>query len=312
MDGNPISLARAAERISSKSLRDSTERIIEFYEHAGLDYEHWSSGFNMHLGFYRRGMNPFDREAMLEQMNLEVARRLYLDADKECMLIDLGCGMGSIARTVARHYSRSLIKGITLSPSQVRIASELNAEAGLADRIGIMRGDYVRLPIAGRSADGLWAVESACYARGADKDDLISEMARVLKTGGRFVVADCFVHCHDREFNRVIARCYRTACDGWALTEMPAIEAFVHALQRHGFRDIIVENISWRVAPSLAHAPLTVLTFVIKKVLAGEPFNRHSINNLKASLLALMLGLNRSKFSYCLISGTFEDPTNNG
>jgi cyclopropane fatty-acyl-phospholipid synthase-like methyltransferase len=258
----------------------------------------------MHLGFYCRGTNPLDREAMLEQMNLEVAKRLNLDAEKEWLLVDLGCGMGSIARSVARKYPSSLIKGVTLAPSQVRIASEQNIKEDLSDRIEIVRGDYVRLPMAGRSADGVWTVESACYASGADKDDLIRETARLLKTGGRFVVADCFIKARERELNRVISRCYRTACDGWELAEMPALIPFVEALRRHGFRDIVVEDISWRVAPSLAHAPLAVLTFVIKKVLAGEPLNRHSVNNLKASLLAPLLGLNRSKFSYCLISGT--------
>ena len=85
---------------------------------------------------------------------------------------------------------------------------------------------------------------------------------------------------------------------------MPELENFVAALESHGFRDIVVEDISWRVAPSLAHAPFAVLTFIVKKLLTGEPLKRHSINNLKASLLALTLGINRSKFSYYLISGT--------
>ena len=85
---------------------------------------------------------------------------------------------------------------------------------------------------------------------------------------------------------------------------MPSLEHFVTALARHGFRDIVVEDISWRTAPSLAHAPFTVLTFVIKKRLAGEPLSRHSIGNLKASLLALILGLDRPAFSYYLITGT--------
>jgi cyclopropane fatty-acyl-phospholipid synthase-like methyltransferase len=190
-------------------------------------------------GFYRQGMNPFNREAMLEQMNLEVAKALDLDVNGESMLIDLGCGMGSIARSVARYYSRSMIKGITLVPSQVRIASELNANENLADRIEVLRGDYVRLAMADRSADGAWAVESACYAQGHDKDDLIREMARVLKTGGRFVVADCFIKCPEQQLNTIVRRCYRTACDDWALVEMPEVDAFVAALRRHGFQDII-------------------------------------------------------------------------
>ena len=58
------------------------------------------------------------------------------------------------------------------------------------------------------------------------------------------------------------------------------------------------------VAPSLAHAPFAVLTFVIKNLLAGKKLKKHSINNLKASLLALVLGAHRSKFSYCLVSAT--------
>jgi hypothetical protein len=58
----------------------SADRVIEFYEEASQDYVHWSRGFNMHLGFYRRGLNPFNRETMLEQLNLEVAGRLQLSS----------------------------------------------------------------------------------------------------------------------------------------------------------------------------------------------------------------------------------------
>lgn len=308
MDGNPNAFARSAVRVFSGPSLDSADRIIEFYEHAGWDYAHWSRALNMHLGFYRRGMNPFDRDAMLEQMNIEVARRLDVDPSRASLLLDLGCGMGSIARSVARYYPTSVVKGVSLVPSQVFIATELNAKHKLDDRIEILCGDYVALPIADRSADGVWAVESACYADGAGKHDLIGEVSRVLKTGGRLVVADCFIKCRARDLNPIVRRCYRTVCNGWALAEMPALDDFVAALERHGFRDIAVEDISWRVAPSLAHAPFAVLTFIIKKVLSGEPLGRHSVNNLKASLLALMLGLNRSKFSYCLISGTFGDP----
>jgi hypothetical protein len=85
---------------------------------------------------------------------------------------------------------------------------------------------------------------------------------------------------------------------------LPALDCFVAALQRKGFRDITVEDISWRVAPSMAHAPFAVFTFLLKKLFAGEPLKPQSVSNLKASLLALAIGLNRSRFSYCLISGT--------
>lgn len=304
MNSNVTALARPDEQQLFNPARiSSTERVIEFYEEAGKDYLHWSKGFNMHLGFYRRGLNPFDREKMLEQMNLEIAARLQIDSIDKAFLVDLGCGAGAIARSVAKNYPDSIIKGVTLAPSQVETAAKLNASENLHERIEILKADYTALPFADGAADGVWAVESACYAEGAGKENLAREMARVLKTGGRFVVADCFVKQPEKKFNFLIERCYRAVCRNWVLPEMPALDCFVAALERQGFQDIIVEDISWRVAPSLAHAPVAVLSFTLEKLFAGEPLRQQSVNNLKASLLALVLGLNRTKFSYCLISG---------
>jgi ubiquinone/menaquinone biosynthesis C-methylase UbiE len=304
MNSNLIALARADEQnFELAPAWSSIERVIEFYEEAGADYLHWSKGFNMHLGFYRRGLNPFDREKMLEQMNLEIAARLQIDSVDKAFLIDLGCGAGAIARSVAKNYPKAIIKGVTITPSQVETATKLNARANLQKQIEIFKGDYAALPFEAGAADGVWAVESACYAEGAAKENLVREMARVLKTGGRFVVADCFIKQTEKKFNFLIEKCYRSACRNWALPEMPALESFVEALERQGFRDIVVEDISRRVAPSLFHAPFAVLGFIFKKFLAGEALKQQSINNLKASLLALALGSNRRKFSYCLISG---------
>jgi len=304
MNSNLSTLARPDENdFGNLAQISSTERIIEFYEEAGIDYGHWSKGFNMHLGFYRWGLNPFDREKMLEQLNLEIAARLQLNSKDKTFLIDLGCGVGAIARCVAKNYSNSIIKGVTIVPSQVEMAMKLNALENLQKQIEIFKCDYTAVPFEDRTADGVWAVESACYAEGAGKENLVREMARVLKTGGRFVVVDCFIKQPEKKFNFLIKRCYVTVCRCWALSEMPALDSFVAAMERQGFRDIIVEDISWRVVPSLAHAPFAVLSFIFKKLFAREPLRQQSINNLKASLLAITLGLNRAKFSYCLISG---------
>ena len=304
MDGNFLPVAASTELVTGVRLSTSVERVIEFYEEAGLDYEHWSRGLNMHLGFYRRGMNPFDREAMLEQMNREVADRLGVDPGSNPVLLDLGCGMGSIARFIAVFHSNAFIKAFTLVPSHVEIANTLSADAGLRNRIDVRRGDYTALPLDDRSADAAWAVESACYAGGEGKEDLIRETARVLKPGGRFVVADCFLKKPAVQLGALVRHSYRTVCTSWALEEMPVVDEFVAALRRNGFCDIVVEDISWRTAPSLAHAPFAVTTFLTKKLLARKECGPHSVNNLKASLLALVLGLSRSSFSYCMVSCT--------
>lgn len=264
MNSNPDILVEQLENDFVDSL-SATEQIIEFYEKAGMDYTHWSSGFNMHLGFYRSHLNPLNREKMLEQMNIEIAKRLKIDLQDNPFLIDLGCGTGAVSRTIAKNYSNAIIKGVTIVPSHVELASKLNKQENLNEQIEIIEGDYTNLPFANGLTDGVWAVESACHAEGRDKKNLIREMARVLKSGGRFAIADCFIKQPEKEFNILIKRSYESVCDYWAVPEMPVLESFVESLQNEGFQEILVEDISWRVAPSLAHAPLPFLVLFSKK-----------------------------------------------
>ena len=46
--------------------------VVEYYTDTGMDYRTWSARFNMHFGYWRRGLNPFRREPMLEEMNRQV------------------------------------------------------------------------------------------------------------------------------------------------------------------------------------------------------------------------------------------------
>ncbi len=88
------------------------------------------------------------------------------------------------------------------------------------------------------------------------------------------------------------------------LPELAQVERFTAALERHGFTDVAVEDISWRVAPSALHAPLAVLWFRAKKMLRHEHLSAPSADNLRGSLLSEVLGANRLKFAYYLVSAT--------
>lgn len=279
-----------------------TERIIRYYQEAGMDYEHWSRNFNMHFGYFRWGLNPFDRETMLEQMNAEIAERLRIDAEKPAFLLDLGCGVGATARHIARRFNNVKIIGATIVPWQVEKGFELNLAANLTEKVEIINADYRNLPCADACADGVYVAESSCHDDSLHKERVIAEAARTLKSGGRFVIADCFIKKPERKFNVVHQKCYDAICENWALPDMACLSGFTDTLEKHGFTDIEVKDISWQIAPSVAHAPFAVLTFIIKKFFAGEKLKRQSVNNLKGSLLALILGMNRAKFSYCLIS----------
>ena len=168
----------------------------------------------------------------------------------------------------------------------------------------VAEADYLDLPCRLESADAAFAIESACYARGKDKWDFIDALHGTLKPGGRFAVADCFRR-NTKPMPRLIDRAYRRCCDCWVLQEMAEINLFTRSLERAGFVDIRVDDISWHVAPSVAHVPWTALKFIAKVIFRGEfrTLHRERRNNVIAPLLGMVLGMCRPHFSYCIVSG---------
>lgn len=280
------------------------EHIIRYFEAAGEDYGAWSAAFNMHFGYYGRSMNPFRLEPMLDQMSEQVYRRLGVDGEREPLVLDLGCGVGAASRYMAQRHPDAQFVGATITPWQVDRGNQMNLDAGLDDRVMLLEADYIDLPYPVESADAAFAIESACYGRGKDKWDFIDALHGVLKPGGRFVVADCFRR-NTRAMPRVLDAAYRNCCACWALDEMAEINLFARSLERAGFERVQVEDISWRVAPSVAHVPWTVVKFLAGAWKRGELWrlDRERRNNVLGPLLGMLLGMSRSHFSYCLIQG---------
>jgi ubiquinone/menaquinone biosynthesis C-methylase UbiE len=295
-------------RLSSFALLDDVdpvtkkERIVNYYEKAGRDYYAWSSQYNMHFGFYRWGMNPFARETMLDQLNWQVLERLKLNSKLPQTCVDFGCGLGTTLRHGGKHFPNVSFKGITIVPWQVDQARKLNKEGGYKS-IEIIEADYCRTPLETNSVDAVYAIESSCYATGDTKFDLLSEIHRVLKPGGRFVIADGFVK-EEIPPNRFLHRIYQELCSSWALTELGNIVSVEQQLRKLNFANIEVEDVSMNIAPSVVHVPFTVLLFLINELLFGkEKMTKERWGNLKSPLLTMILGLARRYFGYYFVSG---------
>ena len=256
----------------------------------------------MHFGYYRFGMNPFRREPMLDEMNQQVFSHLQLK-EEDILIYDLGCGMAAACRSFAKRFPGKKIKGVTIVPWQIDFANELNRQVGASPDIELILGDYTQLAFSDNSADGVYALESCCHCEGLDKGAFVSEMMRVLKPGKRFVIVDGFIKNDPSTFGSLLKYCYNQIIKGWALPSFPHLGLLTQAVKKAGGDQIEVKDFSFRVAPSVMHAPFTVLFFLIKKMLKGEKLNPVRIGHLKACLLGLVLGMHRGQFSYCLISG---------
>ena len=278
--------------------------LEQYYREAGPDYAAWSREFNMHFGYFRAGANPLRREGMLEQMNLEVLARLQVDGIAEPRLLDLGCGLGATLRSFARHLPHAQLLGLTRVPWQVERARALNEAAGCGERVCVVEGDYEDTLLPRSGYDGVYAVESSCHARGADKGALLTEAHRLLRSGGRLVVADGFL-TRARFVSALQRRIYRKLCECWVIEELAQLLPFTARLEQLGFTDISVEQLQTRVAPSVAHIPWVTLKFLLSDVVFGErEMTRARWNNVLAPVLLPLVSAPLGPMSYCMITAT--------
>jgi len=279
--------------------------LEQYYREAGPDYAAWSREFNMHFGYYRAGANPLDREAMLEQMNAEVLARLHVEGVAEPQLLDLGCGLGATLRSFARRVPNAKLSGVTRVPWQVEHGRALNRAAGCGERVVVIEGDYEDVSfLPGSSYDGVYALESSCHAHGADKRLLLEQAHRLLRPGGRIVVADGFLSS-GRFINGLQRRIYHKLCECWVIEELAQLDLFTARLERLGFGDIKVEHLQLRVAPSVVHIPWVTLKFLVTDVLFGtREMTRARWNNVLAPVLLPLVSAPLGPMNYCMITAT--------
>lgn len=281
--------------------------IIEYYSKAGMDYEPWSANLNMHFGYFRKGLNPFNRESLLDEMNHQICQRLGLHQDKmlspghkpRCV-IDLGCGVGATARYCARHYLGVTVKGVTIVPWQVEHANNMNM--GLLDgkRLSYELADYRALPCLDESYDAAYAIESSCYDFGTDKLAFLKEAYRALKPGASLVVADGFRKT--RKANVLFEFAYQKVCQGWFLDTFANIDDFTQAMGAVGFKDIVIEDASWRVAPSVLHVPWVSIKYLFTHIFSRTGNKRIQFSHFLAPMMGLFVGLQRKHYAYYIIS----------
>ena len=101
--------------------------------------------------------------------------------------VDIGAGLGGTARYLADIHGLN-VTGVDLTPEYVATARELNRRTGLDERITMLVGSALELPLADGCAD--LATMFHVGMNIADKARLMREAARILRPGGIFALFD--------------------------------------------------------------------------------------------------------------------------
>jgi sarcosine/dimethylglycine N-methyltransferase len=102
-------------------------------------------------------------------------------------LLDIGSGIGGPARWIAAKFGVH-VTGIDLTPEFCAAAEELNRATGLADRIRIINGSALDLPVPDGEFDRAYSQNVIMNIE--DKKRFYREVFRALRPGGVFAIAN--------------------------------------------------------------------------------------------------------------------------
>ncbi len=156
--------------------------ILEYYwgEHIHLGYY---TKEEMEAGYKKKNFIQAKYDFVDEMMKLG---GISVDVDDGAKVLDVGCGVGGTSRYLAKKMPNAEVTGITLSPNQVKRATELAEEQNVPNaKFTVMNALEMDFP--DNSFDIVWACESGEHM--PDKEAYINEMMRVLKPGGKYVMA---------------------------------------------------------------------------------------------------------------------------
>ena len=239
--------APGAERAAVDAVGEGSdahvERLREYYEDSWFDYRFlWLDPRTraMHFG-YHDGTSATRRHAdALLALNAAMADRVALQPGEQ--VLDAGCGVGGTAFWLTERHDADVL-GINMVADHVDRARRYTLERGLGDRPRFRVADFCATGLPDASFDVVWATESACHA--PDKQAFVDEVWRVLRPGGRLVMAE-YVVFDDQAPSDAVSR-WESAWEMHLATRSEWLAAF----DRAGLSGAVVDDVTAQVEPSL-------------------------------------------------------------
>jgi sarcosine/dimethylglycine N-methyltransferase len=150
-------------------------------------------------------------------------------------VVDFCAGLGGPSRYLAHRYGAD-VTGIELTPPRVKGAEELTRRVGLQDKVRIIEGDVMDVPLGDDSVDVVVSQEALLHV--PDKPRALAEAYRILKPGGRIVFTDWIAHRPLDEADKTLM------WQGMAVRILYSLPVYAELIGRAGFGVLAVQDLT--------------------------------------------------------------------
>lgn len=264
--------------------------INNFYKEAAPSFLEWSPDpkriglYTMHIG-YQNWQEPVSNLVSTLQMSQRIIELSEIRPGH--VVLDAGCGVGTLAFEVGNIEPKARVFGIDLSENHIHLASKYNEHTKLYDPTFSVQ-DYEHLAFRNGTFDRIIFCESFIHSQ--DKTSLIQESERALKPRGKITIADVFMHIDvltREEINIIEGLKTRMYIPG-----ITHIQELITLLSINGFSYIDPRNITENViAPTEYYPP------------KEQKFDEENLpQNMETLLIGLQNLLRREKAGYYILT----------
>lgn len=173
------------ENAMTENYSSAVNTAREYYNSEDADnfyYNIWG-GTDIHVGLYQ---SETEEIAAASRRTVEqMANKLELKKGQK--VLDLGAGYGGAARYLAETYGVH-VTCLNLSEVENDRNRQFNKDAGLAELIDVVDGDFENLGFNDNEFDVIWSQDAILHS--GDRVRVVEEAVRVLKPNGQMVFTD--------------------------------------------------------------------------------------------------------------------------
>lgn len=279
----------------SENMNTKQQEIIDYYvlcENAYVDAWGLRRNRQLNLGLWYEETKSLG-EAM-HNLNKKIAKLAGMN--NTCTLLDAGCGVGGTTIFLAKEFG-SIVHGIGIVPQQIEQCKENAAREGVGDKAHYQVMDYCQTNYPDAFFDVVIGIESICHAD--SKAEFLKEAHRILKPGGRLVIADP-LQAKDNLSAKEQKTLYDDSFHGCAVFELWTADQYLTELEKLGYQTFEHTEYTDQIRPSIKrlrrfYYPAWIYNHY--RALIGKPFGKTEIANTRMCYY-MLTALDQHLWSY--------------